>query len=239
MLKLSDPRNFRRTAAGLALIIGPLLLLVGSAITTTGGDNTSEYLGKVADNRGGEEVSAVLSILGFALLIPGIIGALNLLRGRGVVLGHIGGTLSILGLACFPALIATSFVDVAATEPGAAPQVYVDIIERVEDQAGAIIIVAIALLGTLIGFILLAVALFRARTVPVWVGPLIILGLLVTFPSESRALMVIGNVLLLAGFGAIGWQLLQQSDEEWDRPGLEGGDGATAGPPAGAGPLPQ
>jgi hypothetical protein len=235
VLRLSDARNFRRTAAGLALIIGPILLLVSSAITTTGGgDNTREYLADVADNRSGEEISAVLTILGFAILIPGIIGALNLLRGRGVVLGHIGGALAVLGLACFPALIATSFVDVAATEPGAASQEYVDIVERVEDQAGAIIIVAIALLGTLVGFILLAAAFLRARTVPVWVGPLIILGIVVTFPAESRVLQVLGSALLLVAFGAIGLQLLRQPDEEWEQLRLAGS--RPEGPAGGPGP---
>jgi hypothetical protein len=234
VLRLSDARNYRRTAAGLALIIGPILLLVSSAITTVGGDDTTEYLAEVADNRGGEEVSAVLAILGFALLIPGIAGALNLLRGRGVVLGHIGGTLAILGLACFPALIATSFIDVAATEPGAASQEYVDIVERVEDQVGAIIIVAIALLGTLIGFILLAAAFLRARTVPVWVGPLIIVGIAVTFPAESRVLQVLGSALLLVAFGTIGMQLLRQPDEEWEQLRLAGT--RPEGPAGGPGP---
>jgi hypothetical protein len=222
MLRLSDPRNFRRTAAGLALIIGPLLLLGNSAITTLGGGgNTAEYVAKVADNRSAEEVSAVLGILGFAILIPGIVGALNLLRGRGVVLGHIGGTLTMIGLACFCALFASSFYDVAATADGANTAAYVDISERLEDQAGPIVIVAFALLGTGIGIILLGAAFLRARTVPVWVGPALIVGMLLVFFSEdSRAIQVLSGVFLLAGFGAVGLQLLRQSDEEWDRPGF-------------------
>jgi hypothetical protein len=219
MLKLSDARNFRRTAAGLSLILGPILLLVNSLITTLGGDDQAEYVAEVATRRGAEEASGVLGILGFALLIPGIIGALNLLRRRAVVLGHLGGTLAVLGLACFPALISSSFFDVAATAPGADTQAYVDISERLDDRAGAIIIVAIALVGTLLGFILLAVAFIRARTVPLFAPILIIVGVLVVGPAsgDSRLLSVIGSLLLLGGFGGIALSLLRQSDEEWER----------------------
>jgi hypothetical protein len=224
VLKLSDPRSFRRTAAGLALIVGPLLLLVSGALTTTGGgDSTAEYVAKVADRRDAEETSAVFAILGFAILIPGILGALNLLRGRGVVLGHLGATLAVLGLVCFSALLASSFYDVAATARGADTQAYVDISERLEDRAGPIIIVAVALLGTFIGFILLAAAFLRARTVPVWVGPALIVGIVVAASFDSsRAMQIIGSLLLLAAFGTVGLRLLQQSDEEWDRPARAG-----------------
>lgn len=233
MLKLSDARNFRRTAAGLALIIGPVLLLAQSLITTFGGDDTAEYLAEVATRRGAEEASAVLGILGFALVIPGIIGALNLLRGRGVVLGHIGGTLAVLGLACFCALIASSFYDVAATAGGADTQAYVDITENLEDRAGPIVIVAIALIGTLLGFILLGAAFIRARTVPLFAPILIILGVIVVGPlggeGESRVVSVIGNLLLLGGWGTVALTLLRQTDEEWERPRLTTSPTARAG----------
>jgi hypothetical protein len=242
MLKLSDARNFRRTAAGLSLIIGPVLLLIASAITTTGGDDTAEYVAEVATRRGAEEASAVLGIFGFAFLIPGIIGALNLLRGRGVVLGHLGGILAVLGLACFSALIASSFYDVAATAPGADSNAYVDISEEVEDTTGAIIVVAVALIGTLLGLILLAIAFIRARTVPLFAPILMIAGILVVGPAsgDSRAVSVIGNLLLLGGLGTVGLTLLRQPDEEWERPGLtaghapRAGDGGPAGPPPAA-----
>lgn len=224
MLRLSDARNFRRTAAGICLILGPVLLLINSAITTVGGEDTAEYLGLVAERRGTEELSAVLGILGFALLIPGIVGALNLLRGRGVVLGHIGGSVAVVGLACFCALLSTSFIDVAATGPGADTEAYVEIVDNIDEQAGAIVIVATALLGTLVGFVLLGAAFIRARTAPVWVGILIIVGVIVVGPlggeSDSRVLSVIGNALLLAAYGTVGLILLRQSDEDWDRPAL-------------------
>jgi hypothetical protein len=241
MLKLSDARNFRRTAAGLCLLIGPVLLLIASAITTVGGDDTAEYVAEVATRRGSEEASAVLGIFGFAFLIPGIIGALNLLRGRGVVLGHIGGVLTVLGLACFSALIASSFYDVAATEPGADTEAYVDISERVEDVTGAIVVVATALIGTLLGLILLAVAFIRARTVPLFAPILMIVGILVVGPAsgDSRAVGIIGNLLLLGGLGTVALTLLRQPDEEWERPGLTAGhasreaDGGPTTPPPG------
>jgi hypothetical protein len=241
MLKLSDARNFRRTAAGLALIIGPVLLLAQSLITTVGGDDTAEYLAEVATRRGAEDASAVLGILGFALIIPGIIGALNLLRGRGVVLGHLGGTLAVLGLACFCALFASSFYDVAATAGGADTQAYVDITDSLEDRAGPIVIVAIALIGTLLGFILLGAAFIRARTVPLFAPILIIVGVIVVGPvggeSESRVLSVIANLLLLGGWGTVGLTLLRQTDEEWERPRLTTSPTARAGDAAATPPT--
>jgi hypothetical protein len=126
---------------------------------------------------------------------------------------------------------------VAATAPGADTQAYVDIVERVEDLGGAIIVVAVALIGTLLGFLLLAAAFIRARTVPLFVPLLIIVGIIVVGPvgggSESRIPQVIGNLLLLGGFGTIGLILLRQTDEEWERPGLAtGGTAVATGAPA-------
>ena len=236
MLKLNDHRNFRRTAAGLALIIGPLLLLINSLITTMGGgDDQRAYLAEVAKRRGAEEASAVIGIFGFVLVALGILGALKLLRRRGVVLGHIGGLLAVLGMLFFLVLLSSSFYDVAATAPGVDTNAYVRVSESIEDRVGPIIILAVALLGTLIGLVLLAIAFFRARTVPVWVGPLLIVGIILVFVSEdSRVLSALASLALLGAFGTVGVQLLKMSDEEWERPGLDPGARTAAAGPAGA-----
>jgi hypothetical protein len=84
--------------------------------------------------------------------------------------------------------------------------------------------------------LLLAAAFIRARTVPLFVPLLIIVGTIVVGPvgggSESRIPQVIGN-LLLGGFGTIRLILLRQTDEEWERPGLAtGGTAVATGAPA-------
>jgi hypothetical protein len=213
-----NPSAFRRTAAGLALILGPLLFLIADLVSSAWSDDTAEYVREVADNPGAQSVSGLLYVMGFTLLVPGVIGIVHLIRGRGVTLAHIGGGLAVIGLGAFPALGVTSIIDAVAVETINESD-YVALIDGFEDEAAAIVLLILVLVPALLSLILIGVALWRSGLAPLWVMiALIASGVLLGAGGASQVINLVADVLMLIGFGFVGARMLQLRDEVWDRP---------------------
>ena len=244
----ANASSFRRTACGLCLLVAPALILVASIVDPgDGGDDNKDYLRALKDDPDMAQLSTALYIVGFALMVVGIIGLVHVIRERGVVLANIGGTLAILGLIFFTALVSTTINDINVVE-----HLGVDTADKlsddIEDYWVAFIVFIPALLGTFLGFILLGIAVLRSKVFHTAVGVLLIVSvLLLVFSGEgSQVFGIIANALLLAAFGMIGLKLLGLTDEQWEGrepigPGPEApqvGGPPAGGPPPAAGPPP-
>jgi hypothetical protein len=226
-------------ACGLCLLIGPTMLLLATILDPVageGGDDDRAYLKALADDPDMAQLSTALWIYGFALVAIGIIGAVHVIRGRGVVLANLGGMLAIFGLIMFVALVTTTVNDINVAE-NLGVDAGVKLSDSIEDYWVAFVVLVPALLGTLIGFILLGVALIRSKLTHIAAGILIIVGILAVVPSEeSQVIGIIANLLLLGGWGLVGLKLLGMSDAQWD--GREPLDGDRPEAPLAAGPPP-
>ncbi len=84
-----------------------------------------------------------------------------------------------------------------------------------------IVVLAVFLIGALIGTIVLGVGLLRARIVPVWAAMALIAGPVVSVLANAvfdmKALDLVATGLMLVGFAAVAWVVRLASDEEWDR----------------------
>ena len=227
MLKIWDAANFRRTLAGLCLIAAPLAILASEVslhlVTPKNPLDTGQQLAIIAENPGTWQLAILLGLLAAILFVPAILGMVHLLRGRGVVLGHIGGGLAligVLGLAGHQALL-SAFGEIAkaGTALGLDQGLMVKVTERMEDSViGAIIVLLMWLLGLFFGLILLSIGLYRARFVPIWVVACPILALVSAFlPFTSDVPKLISVGFLIAGLGAIGLKVLALSDQEWEK----------------------
>lgn len=215
---LSNATTFRRTAAGLALIAAPLLFLIGDIVSPAWSDDNAEYFAEVAESPSAQSATGVVYTIGMALMVAGAIGIVNCIRGRGVTLANIALPLAVLGLGVFPVLTGTAIVDAFATEAITSAD-YVALIEAGEDSVGFIVILAIALLGSLLSLLLLAIAVGRSGLAPWWVaGLLIIATALLIASGGSQALAIGTSALQLVGFGYLGVRLLGMSDTEWVNP---------------------
>ena len=217
-MDLKNPASFRRSLAATGLILGPLALLAAAVIEPDTGDEGAEYLADVAKHAGAVEATTILFLIGFTALLAGVIGIVHMIRERGVVLAHIAGVMAALGLVFFVGLVTTSLYDISLAENAARAEA-VKAYDGVEDYATAYIILIPALLGTMIGLILLGVAAWRARFAPVWVPVVIFIGFIGVMAGDGNKVMnVIADLLLLAGFGFMGVKLFGLTDDEWDRP---------------------
>ena len=218
MLNLKNPANFRRSIAGLGLIVGPLALLVAAIIEPDTRDDGAAYLADVAKHVGATQATTILFVVGFTALLAGVIGVVHMIRERGVVLAHIGGVVAAVGLVFFVGIVTTTIYDISLAENAVRAEA-VKAHDGVEDYVAAYVVLITALLGTMIGLILLAVAAWRARFAPAWVAIVIFLGFVGVMAGDStKAVNIIADLLLLAGFGFMGLKLIGLTDDEWDRP---------------------
>src|SRR5262245_43633782 len=108
---LSNATRFRRTTAGLCLILAPLFLLISDLLQTRDPfKSMEELLDTIASNQLSNDVAFGFAIYGFALMVPAVVGIIHLLRHRSVALGHIGGALVIVGLISFAFVGGTEFL---------------------------------------------------------------------------------------------------------------------------------
>ena len=235
-MSLTNASSFRRMACGLCLLIGPAMLLLATILDPAAGegDDDKAYLQALKDDPDMAQLSTALWIYGFALVAIGIIGAVHVIRGRGVVLANIGGTLAIFGLIMFVALVTTTVNEINVVE-----HLGVDTAKKlsddIEDYWVAFIVFIPALLGTLIGFLLLGTAIIRSEVAHAAAGILIIVGiLLVPLSDGSQVGGIIANALLLGGWGLVGLKLLGLTDEQWEGRAPIGPEapGAAGPPPA-------
>ncbi len=87
---LLDTANFRRTLAGICLIIQPFINLISVAISPQQSTDTSEQLAMIGAYPTRFLIANLLDLLWLLLLIPAVLGLLHLLRSGGALLGHIG-----------------------------------------------------------------------------------------------------------------------------------------------------
>ncbi|GAA3441285.1 hypothetical protein [Planomonospora venezuelensis] len=211
MPALSDPRGFRRTAAGLCLVAAPVVyvaaLVVDPAIRQ-GGDPVGIY-GRYPEQ---VTVSAALLHWSWVLLIPGIIGMIHLIRRRGVVLGHLAGGLALLGVVNFSALMLGDFF-YSRLERAMEPARGAALGDEALADPGAVFGFQIPGFAGLLGLFLLGLVLAYARRELWWAPFAMLLGIFgaPVYPIGT----VVGGLLYLAGSGAIGLRMLRMSDAEW------------------------
>ena len=215
---LSNASAFRRIAVGVALIAGPLLFVIGDALSSAWADESAVYYNELVENPSREAASGAAYVFGMTLMVPALIGIARLIRGRGVVLANIALVLGVLGFGVFPALAGGALYEAAVVEVIAQAD-YVAITDELEESVWAVIVLAVALLGALLSLILIAIAIGRSGLAPWWVsGVLIVSALLVAAGGSSQALNLASSALLLVALGYLALRVFSMSDAEWEHP---------------------
>src|SRR5512142_2085701 len=179
MLKIWDAANFRRTLSALCLIGAPLFF-AGAELLAPPQDatNPNAMLASLAQFHSRQMISTVLGIIASILFVPLVFGLIHMLSERGVVLGHIGGGLMLLGNMLNTVLGGLNLALWAMSAPGVDRQA----MSAPLMQMGQSPVMGLLLLGHYffaLGIILLGVALWRAKAAPGWAGICIVLAVVV------------------------------------------------------------
>ena len=197
--------------AKVGLVTGPLVVLAARFVLVPYWDEADVYIREVADDPGRSDLGASLVIVGAVLLVSSVLVLARLVaveRPRLAVTGAVLGVIGCVGMACIAmaALVAGQLVRLGDTDTSVA------LWDRVwnSDKLWPIMTVHLGALG----FIVLAVGLFRAGVVPRAASVLVGLGGAMTMTTAAgpiRPLLIAAATVALVGFG---WVALATSRAE-------------------------
>jgi hypothetical protein len=213
MLKIWDADDFRRTLAGVSCALAPAALL-GSLLVHPG-EGDDGLLASVAAEPGRIQVAALLVLACAVFIVPAMIGIAHLVRGRGVVLVHLGAALTIVGAIGHAVFAGFQIVLAGTITSGVDPAELEGLVEEVPN-AGFVVVLLTFLVGFMPGLLLVAAALWRSKVVAGWV-PLGLVAIVATdfLPTDNRMIGAIAPAFGLVCFAAIGRVLLTTSNDEW------------------------
>lgn len=215
---MRDSRGFSRKLAATGLIAGPLLTFASTLLDPAWEDNSAAYLREVADGEGRYAAAGVLATLGALVFVAGALGLARLMRGRRVTLGQVGASLLAIGLIGISAVMAFNGFDIALADFDDR-QAAVAFSDELEDSALLNAYwIFFFFVGIVLGSVLLAIALFRRRIVPIWSPVLLVASILVGFASgNSQIVSALTFVVLTAALLPLALKIRSLSDDEWAR----------------------
>lgn len=209
----------QRNTAAASLAICAVLTVVSVLLMPAFDGDFAERLQAIADGGTSSRVSAFLFTLAQLPFAVGLVGVAHLLRDRAPRLSVFGGALAVLGgfgHAVYGG-VSVTMVDMAAD-----PTNYdVHAAVLAQGEGGTMIpFMAMGLLGTVLGMILIAVALWRAQVGPRWVGPVLAGFVVVEFAGSgiSEWAGYAAGILYLVGFVALAVTVARTSADAWATP---------------------
>jgi hypothetical protein len=193
-------RQLPTLANRVALVGAPLFFLFSGLAVPALKSGDDAQLALIAAHPAAWYLFTLFSVVGSLLLVPAAAALMNATRERAPKSAIVGGGL--LQLGAYVALIdsATQLVYWKMGRPLADRAAMTALLHRYENAPAASIIFMLGAVALVIGSVLLAVALTRTRTAPLWAGLLLPLGMVTNvaaFVAGSRPLLIGSSVALL------------------------------------------
>jgi Domain of unknown function (DUF4386) len=225
-MHLSDAHHFRKTVAGICMVLAPLVVLVATVVHPDTSMDEAAQLTTIAANLDAWLIAHLLALVGIVLSVPAVLGLMHMLREREVSLGHVGGGLAMLGLLAYVGVVAVE--GLVGWQMGEAGDrgAMVALLTSLNDSAAIVIPFYVTSLAFAVGIVCLAVGLYRARAVQSWMAISLAVGavlLAISGPAAATWLAIVAAAFLVVGFGSIGRMVYRESDEAWEHtPEYEG-----------------
>jgi hypothetical protein len=201
----------------MVLIAAPLVGLIGGVLSEDFGGGMREELAYIAANNTRWVISNYCTLLMGVLMTMAIFILIVLVRARAAVLGYIGGALAIFGIYFHGPVVGYSLVEAPLVRSALAQDQVLSFVEQGMYDHMAFTIILIPFLGFFLGMILLAVALWRAQIIPVWIAALIAAAPLTEFVGPRVVSPELMFVLFAIGLGYVGLKLHRGGYENLDR----------------------
>jgi hypothetical protein len=184
-----------------SLASGAVLLVLASLMLPADGADVASIIASVQDDSGRWVMAAFANLVASVALTLGLPSVLALLTGRARRFGLVAvgvWAMGTIGLAAYAALLIffRAVVPVVEMTPAEAAQV-------ADDRTLLAFVLAITV-AFLVGELLTAIALLRARALPVWVATLLMLHALVATVAEQLPPVVERAQVLLFGVAIMG-----------------------------------
>ncbi|USQ76610.1 hypothetical protein [Ornithinimicrobium cryptoxanthini] len=210
------PAQLTRTAVAISLVVGAALIVVSVLLMPDFSGGHRERLEAIAAAQGTATISALSFTASQLFLAVGLVGVAHLVRSRVPLLATLGGVLAVLGTFGHAVYGGVNVLMLAMAQDLAALDAHAAVLARGEGGIG-IPFMAAGLLGTVLGFILLGVAVWRGGLGPRWVGPAMLVWVVVEFVGSgfSQWAGYASGALYAVIFGALAHAVWQSSISHW------------------------
>jgi hypothetical protein len=215
-MALSDSRHVSRIGLGTCMVAAPVLFLISDILDrNVDSDKDAKYVAQVAAHHKAHWAAGFLMLLGAMALLGAVIGVAHLVRTRKPALANVAGPIAAVGsIAMVAWATITMGVDPALgrlSNRAVAIALYHDA-SNSSDLIPIIILMVLFLLGTIV----LAFGLYRARAVPRPLAVLLGVAMVALFANSGGGADYVASGLFLVSMGGIGVTVLGRSDEEWE-----------------------
>jgi hypothetical protein len=214
---ISDSQHFRKTVAGVCMIVAPLLLLVAFAVSPKLETAAGKMLAAAAVHTDRQFISTLVAMFAVIVLFGAVLGLMHMMRERGAGYGNAGGGIALLGALGVMATFGVGFMVWQMAKDGVTAA-DTHLLHQYNASAGGVIIGVLGFLLA-VGFVVLAMGLYRAHFVDWWMAMLVAIGPVlaeVAFPAHALWMAIVGSAFLFVGLGSIGMMVLRETDEEWE-----------------------
>ncbi|MGH3368623.1 MAG: hypothetical protein ACRDPR_01350 [Nocardioidaceae bacterium] len=224
---MTNTNTFRRSAAAAGLASTAALMAVSTVLAPEFPAGFADRLAAIADGGNRAWVSALAFTLAQLPFIAGMLGIGHLLRSTAPRLSAVGTSLAVLGGFGHSVFGGISLVQLEMAGDVAHRDLHAGLLERVESGPAAAFM-AMGLIGTVLGLLLLSIGLFRAGVGPRWVGPALWAFLAVEFAGSavSEWSSHLAVVLYVATFGVLAVTVHRSPQLAWqvvaDEPAVAG-----------------
>lgn len=176
----------------------------------------SQWLQEIATASTASAISAMLFVGSQLPFAVGLVGVAHLLRDRTPVLAALGAVLAVLGGFGHAAYGGVNLVMLQMAKDPANAAAHADVLRGV-GSGPAVPFMAAGLLGTVLGLVLLGIAVWRADTGPRWLGPVLILFVVVEFAGAGFSVWAgyASAVLFLLGFLTLALVVARSATAIW------------------------
>lgn len=209
------PTRLSRTAMGAAMLLAPIAGIIAAVAHPALRDDLDQEIAAIAAHQGRYYVYALAIMISGYLLVPAFLGVLALLRDRATIWSTLAGGLAVAGLLVAVGDGAGELIYWQMGSPRADRAQMVALADRYENALGSSLPYTIGGLATLVGVLLVSVALWRTGVVPRWAAVGLLVGSvanIVGFSAVSRPTLIASYVVLLAAFVPMAQRLLGPAD---------------------------
>ncbi|ACZ30658.1 hypothetical protein Xcel_1635 [Xylanimonas cellulosilytica DSM 15894] len=213
--------SFHRLTTAICLVLWAVLAAV-FVVTVPAADYTSpDHLAAIAAAGTAATISAYAFLGAQAALTVGLVGVAQLLRHRAPVLGLVAVALLIVGAFTHAMNVGIMFTtNAAASTPAAQTESFAEgfAAALAATYDGPMLpLVALGMLGLVLGTVLLAAAVFRSRLGAWWIGVALLLWVVAEFGLSGMGVWasVASGGLLFAAFGGLAAVVLRSDLRDW------------------------
>jgi hypothetical protein len=207
---MEEPMNAQqlpRLVTRSSLVAAPVCHLASALAAASLATGAAAEFASIAQHPDRYYAYTLLQLIGTALFVPLLVLLMQLARSRAPRFAIVGAGLMQVGALIGVADAGTQLVywQAAAGDPSQMTALF----QRYESAAAANVIFMVGGISLMVGSLLLATALFRARVAPTWAAACLPLGLIASIAAQaagSRPILIAAALVLLAGLSRIAFE---------------------------------